>query len=861
MRDDACRDCMGVPNGLSEKDACGVCYEPADQLVNTTCADCAGVPNGLSIIDACGACKEPTDPTFSQGCLGCDGIPDSGKVVDACGICGGDDSTCEDCNGTPNGGAVLDGCGVCGGNGASCSDCKWIPNGNHTVDACGVCLLPGDAARNESCKDCAGVINGNSIVDPCGLCLPVDDPAFGTSCADCAGVPNGNSIVDLCGDCKNPTDNSTGTGFNEACKDCAGVVNGPKIVDPCGECKDPFIDATFGQGCAGCDGVPNSGFTLDTCNLCLSPTDPVRDTLCIDCEGVAFGNKTFDECSVCLDPNDPEFNKACAGCDWVPNSGAELDACNVCGGDGQSCLDCMSEPFGNAENDACGVCGGDSLSCADCKWIPNGNNTLDACGVCLLPGDAERNQTCLGCDGIPNSGLVMDGCGVCGGNGSTCIGCDGLLYPNEAFRPSLDECGVCLLPNDPTRGKACEQCGDHCAFYEVKWAHGTRSVTLTAIELEAGQTPEEFYSYDNPIAFSPNTGLARPDGLVVFLVREPDTGEVSLFAHIDEANDGSNGQSYIRLTSDKMAGTGVAGIVADDPFDPDVYAWDDVTGTGDAYSVWGENGGDGFVIGKLPTTKDSCVRFSFPQDNEFGCSPNPQGLDSISFVTYNRINGETVVVDPVHPSISFFYGFEICRVCKCDSFDPCGLCLEPDAPEFGRQCEDCEGTPNGGKVVDACGVCGGDNSTCSDCLGVPLGTAVVDECGVCGGLGMSCADCSGEPNGERVLDACNVCRFPDDMAFNVSCLGCDGVPGSGFVVRSKRVERVRMYRVCFVVCVCFIFMFYFPFRCVCVCVFPSFRLTNLSNCFVSLHSLTLVVSVAATASRALTAWVSPTAAW
>jgi hypothetical protein len=32
---------------------------------------------------------------------------------------------------------------------------------------------------------------------------------------------------------------------------------------------------------------------------------------------------------------------------------------------------------------------------------------------------------------------------------------------------------------------------------------------------------------------------------------------------------------------------------------------------------------------------------------------------------------------------------------------------------------------------DACGVCGGDNSTCSDCLGVPHGAARLDACGVC----------------------------------------------------------------------------------------------------------------------------------
>ena len=46
--------------------------------------------------------------------------------------------------------------------------------------------------------------------------------------------------------------------------------------------------------------------------------------------------------------------------------------------------------------------------------------------------------------------------------------------------------------------------------------------------------------------------------------------------------------------------------------------------------------------------------------------------------------------------------------------------------------------PPSGKVIDLCGVCGGDNSTCKDCAGIPLGNSKVDSCGVCGGDGQSC---------------------------------------------------------------------------------------------------------------------------
>ena len=36
---------------------------------------------------------------------------------------------------------------------------------------------------------------------------------------------------------------------------------------------------------------------------------------------------------------------------------------------------------------------------------------------------------------------------------------------------------------------------------------------------------------------------------------------------------------------------------------------------------------------------------------------------------------------------------------------------------------------NGLVTLDACGVCGGSNSTCVDCVGVPNGDLVLDECG------------------------------------------------------------------------------------------------------------------------------------
>ena len=135
---------------------------------------------------------------------------------------------------------------------------------------------------------------------------------------------------------------------------------------------------------------------------------------------------------------------------------------------------------------------------------------------------------------------------------------------------------------------------------------------------------------------------------------------------------------------------------------------------------------------------------------------------------------------------------------------------------------DCSGNgvPNGGAILDRCGVCNGRNSSmdycgsspdippsavchtgaavsaesstwnlsCTGCDGVPdpsrpwfpspvavnrgygTGGVRVDVCGVCGGDSSTCAGCDGVPGSAARLDACGVCGGD-----NRSCFGCDGV--------------------------------------------------------------------------------------
>lgn len=83
---------------------------------------------------------------------------------------------------------------------------------------------------------------------------------------------------------------------------------------------------------------------------------------------------------------------------------------------------------------------------------------------------------------------------------------------------------------------------------------------------------------------------------------------------------------------------------------------------------------------------------------------------------------------------------------------------------------DCFGVPGGGAVIDACGVCGGDDLSCADCAGVPNGNATQDCAGICGGTDFTCLDCAGVMNGDAQLDACGVCEGD-----GTSCLDCLGV--------------------------------------------------------------------------------------
>lgn len=175
-------DCRGFCFGQAQEDVCGVCEGDG-----TSCLDCLDVPNGGREIDACGVCLLPADPGFNQSCVDCAGTPNGEFTIDECGLCLAPndptrDTNCTDCNGIPNGPTPPDGCGICFGDNSTCAGCDGVPFSGFVVDECGLCLSPNDPDFDQTCVDCAGVLNGNSTLDMCGRCLPPDDPGFDAPC-------------------------------------------------------------------------------------------------------------------------------------------------------------------------------------------------------------------------------------------------------------------------------------------------------------------------------------------------------------------------------------------------------------------------------------------------------------------------------------------------------------------------------------------------------------------------------------------------------------------------------------------------------------------------------------------------------
>ncbi|XP_066926601.1 uncharacterized protein [Clytia hemisphaerica] len=122
--------------------------------------------------------------------------------------------------------------------------------------------------------------------------------------------------------------------------------------------------------------------------------------------------------------------------------------------------------------------------------------------------------------------------------------------------------------------------------------------------------------------------------------------------------------------------------------------------------------------------------------------------------------------------------------------DSCGVCYGGSTNKTKNSLKDCGGSCGKFTSNTTCGNCirVGDTRNYTDCNGDCFGRAKInkcgictggktgraknhgeDACGICGGDNTTCVDCAGTPNGKKKIDLCKLCLLPDDANFNAGC--------------------------------------------------------------------------------------------
>eukprot|EP01047_Picozoa_sp_COSAG01_P062804 COSAG01_NODE_8048_length_2940_cov_193.142555_2_plen_327_part_01 len=108
--------------------------------------------------------------------------------------------------------------------------------------------------------------------------------------------------------------------------------------------------------------------------------------------------------------------------------------------------------------------------------------------------------------------------------------------------------------------------------------------------------------------------------------------------------------------------------------------------------------------------------------------------------------------------------------------DACGVCNGTNTT-----CAGCDGVPNSNATIDRCGLCNADpaDDCQKDCTGMYRNAStrrVLDACSVCGGDNSTCTDCAGVPNGNASVDRCNVCDADPSNDCVKDCAGRYSLP-------------------------------------------------------------------------------------
>ena len=423
-----------------------------------------------------------------------------------------------------------------------------------------------------------------------------------------------------------------------------------------------------------------------------------------------------------------------------------VDACGTCGGDGAACQGCDGVTNSGKVFDACGACGTAcdksdtsitctfNATCEDCASVTGGAATTDACGNCKAPTDATFSREgvpdhhlggCVGCDGVANSGAVMDVCGVCGGNG--CSGTDPSLWSW-----CCDCAGVAF--GTSTQDLCCE-CVDGASYYP----NGVKPAEHTQIENLWTQGQEAF--------------AAAAATMTTFRALVEPRHKAAAQTLYEQAEQAFKDAWALVATQAAVPGTTMCY--------PELTALPQVTNNRDACGV---------CKGQL----SSCL----------GCATSATPL-------------------PVGPLEGLYP--DDCDVCGGSTeVDVCGIC---GGSSNGLDCVGCDGIVASGKVQDACYDSDDTRMYSIDAVsGAKTLLVQVGEVGsgcsdpdafitACAAGGGGCCGCDGVPNSGKTLDACGSCLAADATDRKTNANACEEIflvkLPSGVVIGPFTKEQIR----------------------------------------------------------------------
>lgn len=508
----------------------------------------------------------------------------------------------------------------------------------------------------------------------------------------------------------------------------------------------------------------------------------------------AYYLKQYDVCGVC-----DGDTTTCQGCDRVPNSPSIFDACGSCGS--------PSEGPSGTFNKTCTDCSGNQ----DAPGEVYGHKVRDDCGVCRDPADPLFSRAglpdyhlggCVGCDGVPFSGIALDPCGVCGGRGcsnsepslrSWCCDCDGV-----PFGPHIvNFCCQCVHRENHwsalSEGTSKGPPETHSVALDM-WTRGRERVVNGSLELNNFRAALELSSAEGEQVST----YGRSD-VVYRPFREAREYFKRGWDAIRDPGSDDNSTCYreVYLEGNATNPRDICGVCGGDnstclgcnPSGPDLR--------GDPFPDGGLLLDDCDVCGGANADVDHCQMCFGSNETCNGCDGLPNsgkvkdgclGSKDIRVLTFTGAVGEvgSGCSDPAEFKASCDAGGGGC--CGCDGIpnspkrlDGCNACFdqtnENNTRLINATCNGCDGVAFSGVTYDACCVCGGDSDFTSQCY-LDLLTEGENATAPFDPYTMNYSAYFTE-EGRLLIDECGECRL---WRYGGStCLGCDGVHGSGLV--------------------------------------------------------------------------------